>query len=229
MGLADKAIAGAIRAVAKSVGSAEKNVTGYIGSKVLNARASGLGDARYTINGYISKFFPKAAEKDVVRNYGVASMVPRSYMRPFDLKFVRQAGKNGLDPKPDKVYLAGHDITDHWYSGNFKPEHWDEYMPNGGHHIGYSPKWWKGDMLDDVDLTWRKFIANPLGKEGGIQGQYKQRLSDYGPAEIEMGREWIAATGASGAAFWGAVSKMGKPNLQRQQPQPAPPDAEQGR
>ena len=228
MGLADKAIAGAIRAVVGAVGSAEKKAAGYVGSKVLNARASGLGDSRYTLNGYISQFFPKAAEKDVVKNYGVASMLPRGYMRPFDLKFVRQTGKTGLDPKPDKVYLAGHDITDHWHSGNFKPDHWAEYLPNGGHKVGYSPKWWKGDPLDDLDLTWRKFKDNPLGREGGTSGQYIQRLSDYGPAEIEMGREWIAGTGATTAAFWGAVSQMRKPNFQRQQVQPAT-DAEQRR
>ena len=221
MGLADKAIAGAIRAVVGAVGSAEKKAAGYVGSKVLASRAS-KDASRYTTNSFMGKFSKN--EADAVKDYGVGSVVPRRYMAPHDLKFV--PNKDG-----EKVYLAGRDITDHWNSGNFKPAHFGEYMPEGMSKAKYGP-WWSGDLLStdmpSPGMRVSQFMRNPFGdaSKGGMQ--YLHRPTPFSPEEVQMGREWIAGTGATGAAFWGAISQMRKPNFQRQQVQPAT-DAEQRR
>lgn len=218
MGLADKAIAGAIRGIAKAVGSAEKNVAGYVGQKVLDYRARGTPSTRYGIGAFLGKFM-NASKEEVAKHRGsVANVVPRGYMMPYDLKFVKNAAaKNGED-----VYLGGHKITDHWHSGNFKADHMEEYLPNGGTKVEWGP-WWHGDMLRDPKWTLRKFKEDPFHRDkrfGGV-GISLVRRSPYGPAELEMGREAIAGTAASGAAFWGAVSAMKRQNsnaIQQQQP-----------
>lgn len=221
MGLADKAIAGAIRGVAKAVGSAEKKAAGYVGSKVLAHRAD-PSSAYYTINAFLGKF-TDATETEIVKHQGVSSIVPRSYMFPMDLKHVKT-------PKGERVYLGGNDITDHWNSGNFKAEHLGEYLPDGPTRVEYGP-WYKGDWGS-------MFGPNNFGKgptlktryrawKGNRDMQYFERPYDFTPDEIQMGREWIAGTGASTAAFWGAVSQMRKPNPQRTQVKQAI-DEEQG-
>ena len=212
MGLADKAIAGAIRGIVKAVGSAEKKAAGYVGSKVLAHRAD-PNPSRYTINAYLGKF-TNAPETEVVRNQGIASMIPRSYMFPMDLKHVKT-------PKGERVYLAGNDVTDHWNSGNFKAAHFMEYLPDGPTRVKYGP-WYKGDwgsMFGPND-----FNRGPTLKmryqafKGNLKMQYLERPYDFTPDEIQMGREWIAGTGATGAAFWGTVSQMRRPASKPQQP-----------
>lgn len=214
MGLADKAIAGAIRGIVSAVGSAEKKAAGYVGSKVLANKASGQA-GRYTINAFLGKF-TAAAEKDVVKNQGVGSIVPRAYMAPRDLKFV----PNG---DSERVFLGGRDITEHWNSGNFKPAHFGEYLPYGHTKAKYGP-WYKGDWgasLSPDGIPTLKMRYDAL--RGNLNMQYMHRPYDFSPEEIQMGREWIATTGATGAAFWGAVSNMRRGS----KPKEEQPDEEQ--
>ena len=219
MGLADKVIAAGIRGLVGIGREAEKKAAGYVGAKVLNWRAS--ADAgKYTAKAFVSKFLPKTKALMDPKAVHNTYPVPRGYMLPNDLKFL--PGKDG-----ERVLLGGTDITEHWNSPNFRPEHFSEYLPGGATKVERGP-WWKGDIGSFLEPPGRRIPDLRMryhAMKNDSSVPYLVRGSDYGPEEIRMGREWIAGTVASGTAFWKAVSDMRRPAQQK--PQEEPDDGEE--